>query len=445
MTSFASVPSNRRAFLRSAALGVLAAPAIVPSRILGAGAPSKRIAVAMIGCGRQVVEPNLPQLLKSEHAHVVAVCDVDEWRLARAKKQVEDHYSKQHGTAYRGCTATVDYRELLQRPDIDAVMISTPDHWHVPMAIAAARAGKHISLEKPISTCIGHGRRLVDVLRKHKVVTRNDSEFRTLPRFGQAVQLARSGRLGKLRRILVGVPLELNGAALPPQPTQPVPSELHYDLWLGPAWEAPYTEKRVHAVKAYGRPGWMRIDRYCNGIISNWGAHLMGIAQWGNDSEYSGPVSIEGAGEFDRGLWNTLNRFDVRYRYANGVELHYKMERPFVRFEGDAGWVEVEYQKKVLASSPDLLAPDKDRPDPAFRNLPSDKEDWLLAIKANRPSLEPLETAHRTISMCQLGLISIQAGTKLAWNPEREAFADGDNAASALLDVPIREKYCTLA
>lgn len=437
--------TSRRTFLRRATLGAagaLAAPTILPSRLWGAGAPSRRITVAMIGCGRQVVTPNLPQLLASEHAQVVAVCDVDAWRLANAQRQVNEHYARQQGKdAYRGCAAYADFREVLRRPDIDAVMISTPDHWHIPMAIAAAQAGKHVSLEKPLGTCLAHGRRLVDVLRRHPVITRNDSEFRTLPKFGQVVQLARSGRLGRIQRIQVGVPLELNGAALPPQPTQPVPPELDYDLWLGPAWEAPYTEKRVHAVKAYGRPGWMRIDRYCNGIISNWGAHLMGIAQWGNNTEYSGPVHVEGTGEFDRGLWNTLNRFDVRYRYANGVELHYCMERPFVRFEGTTGWVEIEYQKKIIASSPDLLAPAHDHPDPAFRNLPSDKEDWLLAIKANRPTLEPLETAHRTISMCQLGLIAIQTGAKLAWDPAREAFVDGDSAATALLDVPIREKY----
>ena len=126
--------------------------------------------------------------------------------------------------------------------------------------------------------------------------------------------MVRNGRIGKVQRIYVGVPPELNGAALPPQPTMPVPKELNYDLWLGPAWEAPYTEKRVHANNAYGRPGWMRVDAYCNGMISNWGAHLMGIAQWGNNTEYTGPVTIEGSGDFDKGLWNTLNSFDIRYR-----------------------------------------------------------------------------------------------------------------------------------
>jgi myo-inositol 2-dehydrogenase/D-chiro-inositol 1-dehydrogenase len=434
---------NRRYFLKSASVLAAAAtaPMVLLRRLFGAGAPSRRITVAMIGCGRQSKAPNIPQLLKSEHAQVVAVCDVDSWRQTQAQQQVNSYYSKQKNSSYKGCEAISDFREILDRPDIDAVMISTPDHWHVPMAISAALAGKHVSLEKPMSTCIAHGRRLMKVLKEHPVITRNDSEFRTLPAFGQVAQVVRSGRLGKLQRIEVGVPLELNGAALPPQTTQPVPEELNYDLWLGPAFEAPYTETRVHAIKAYGRPGWMRVDSYCNGIICNWGAHLMGFAQWCNNSEYTGPVSIEGSGDFDKGLWNTLNRFEIRYGYANGVELLYKMERPYARFIGTDGWVEVEYPDKVKASSPDLLAKEKDTPDPAFRNLPSDKEDFLLAIKNNHKTLEPLETAHRTISMCQLGLISIQTGAKLSWNPDTESFTNNDNAATALLDRPIREKY----
>jgi hypothetical protein len=433
----------RRQFVKTVGLATagVVAPMIMPGRLLGGGAPSKRITVALIGCGRQVDNPNLPQLLKSEHAQVVAVCDVDSWRLANAQRRVNEFYAQRNGKGFKGCVAVVDYRELLGRADIDAVMISTPDHWHVPMAIAAAQAGKHISLEKPISTCIAHGRRLMNVLKAHPVVTRNDSEFRTLPEFGRAAQIVRHGRIGKIRQIEVGVPGEFSGTALPPQASQPVPEELDYDLWLGPAFEAPYTEKRVHAVKAYGRPGWMRVDTYCNGIISNWGAHLVGFAQWVNDSEYTGPLAIEGSGDFDRGLWNTLNRFEIKYVYANGVELHYRMDRPYVRFIGTDGWIEVAYPDQLKASSEDLLVQENAVPDPAFQDLPSDKEDFLLAIKNQRQTLEPLETAHRTVSMCQLGLISIQTGSKLLWNPDTENFTNQDNAATALLDRPIREKY----
>jgi hypothetical protein len=435
--------STRRTFLKQTALGTagtLIIPTIIPSHVFGSSAPSNRINVAVIGCGRQSVAPNISQLLASSQANLVGVCDVDSWRLANAVKQVNDEYSKQKGVAYNGCKGYSDYHDVMRNKDIDAVMLSLPDHWHVPMAIEAARAGKHISLEKPISTCIEHGRKLVEAIKKHNVITRNDSEFRTLPKFSRAVELVRNGRIGKLQRIYVAVPAELNGSALSPQPNMPVPAELNYDMWLGPAWDVPYTEKRVHAIKAYGRPGWMRVSDYCNGMISNWGAHLMGIAQWGHNTEYTGPVSIEGTGDFDKGLWNTMNRFDIKYKFADGVEVFFKIERPYVRFEGTDGWLEVEHPDKLSASSQAILDSEIGPNELQIRNLPSDKEDFLLALKSNKPSLEPIETAHRTISMCQLGLISVKTGAKLNWDPAKEEII-GDNAATALLDNPIREKY----
>jgi hypothetical protein len=435
--------STRRTFLKQTTLGTagtLIIPTILPSHVFGNSAPSNRINVAVIGCGRQSVGPNIPQFLASPHANLVSVCDLDTWRLDNAVKQVNDDYSKQKGTAYKGCKGYADYRDVMRNKDIDAVMISLPDHWHVPMGIEAARAGKHISLEKPISTCIEHGRKLVEAINKYKVITRNDSEFRTNPKFARAVELVRNGRIGKIQRIYVAVPPELNGSALPPQPTMPVPPELNYDMWLGPAWETPYTEKRVHAIKAYGRPGWMRVDAYCNGMISNWGAHLMGIVQWGNNTEYTGPVSVEGSGDFDKGLWNTMNRFEIKYQFAGGVEVYFKIERPYVRFDGTDGWVEVEYPDKLSASSQAILDSVIGPNELLIHDFPNDKDDFLLAIKANKPSLEPLETAHRTISMCQLGLISVQTGAKLTWNPDTEEII-GDNAATALLSRPIREKF----
>ncbi|MDX9726477.1 MAG: Gfo/Idh/MocA family oxidoreductase [Bacteroidales bacterium] len=434
---------RRREFIRNsgiAASGVFALPTIISSAFREGKAPSDRINVAVIGLGRQTINPNIPQFLKSDNATVVAVCDVDSWRLENARKQVDDFYTARKGSSYKGCAVYGDFREVLIRKDVDAVMIATPDHWHVPMAIEAARAGKHVSLEKPVSTCIEHGRQLVKAIRKYGIVTRNDSEFRPIPQFARAVEIVRNGRIGKLVRIQVAVPSELSGDPLKAEPTMPVPPELNYDMWLGPAWEAPYTEKRVHAIKAYGRPGWMRVDSYCNGMISNWGAHLMGIVQWGHNSEYSGPVSIEGTGEFDRGLWNTLNSFDIKYLYADGVEVLFRIEKPYVRFEGTEGWIEVEYPDKLNASSQKLLDHEPGAENISFSNLMSDKEDFLQAIINGKQSFEPLETAHRTISMCQLGLIAIRTGSRLTWNPETEEI-DGDNAASAMLNVPIREKY----
>ena len=438
--------NKRRDFLKKSTVllaGSILTPTIVPASVFGKSAPSNRITVGCIGLGRQMVNPNIPQMLKSPHSQIVAVCDVDTWRLDQAKKRVDDYYSDATGTTYKACQTFTDYRKLLLDKGIDAVMIDTPDHWHVPMSIEAIRAGKHVSLEKPISTCIEHGRKLVEAIKKSNLVTRNDSEFRSLPDMWKAVEVVRNGRIGKLQKIHVAVPPEWGtrgSSALPPQPTMPVPEELDYDFWLGPAWETPYNENRVHAIKAYGRPGWMRVSDYCNGMISNWGAHLVGILQWGNDTEYTGPVEIEGNGDFDKGLWNTMNRFDLRYLYSNGVEVSFKIERPYVRFEGANGWVEVEYPNKLSASSPEILNTPLGSNEKSFKVELEDKDDFLLAIKENRQTLEPLETAHRTISMCQLGLIAIKIGSKLSWDPVKEDFI-GDNAASAMLNIPIREKY----
>lgn len=434
--------NSRRSFLKNtiaATAGSFIIPEIIPSYLTGSSSPSNRINVGVIGIGRQTISPNIPQFLNSENAQVVAVCDVDTWRLGNGEKLVNDFYTARKGATYKGCRTYTDYRELLAGRDVDAVMIATPDHWHVPMAIEAARAGKHMSLEKPISTCIEHGRQLVKAIKKYGIITRNDSEFRTLPAFARAVELVRNGRIGRLQRINVAVPSD--GPPLPEQPNMNVPPELNYDFWLGPAWEAPYTEKRVHDIRVNNtRPGWMRVDTYCNGMISNWGAHLMGIVQWGNNTEYTGPVTIEGTGEFDRGLWNTLNKFDIRYQYANGVEVLFRIERPYVRFEGTEGWIEVEYSNKITASSQAILDSQIGPGETRIGGYPSDKEDFLMAIKNNQPSIEPLETAHRTISMCQLGLIAIKTGSVLKWDPAREEFG-GNNAATALLNIPVREKY----
>jgi len=435
--------NQRRDFLKKSAMlaaGSILAPTILPASVFGKTAPSNRITVGCIGLGRQMVNPNIPQMLKSPHSQIVAVCDVDTWRLANAQKQVDEFYTKENGAAYKACKTFTDYRKLLQDKSIDAVMIAVPDHWHVPIAVDAIRAGKHVSLEKPISTCIEHGRKLVAAIKKTKLVTRNDSEFRTLPDVWKAVEVVRNGRIGKLTKIYMAVPPELNGDPLPPQPTMPIPAELDYDFWLGPAWEAPYHEKRVHSIKNYGRPGWMRVSDYCNGMISNWGAHLVGVMQWGNDTEYTGPVEIEGTGDFDKGLWNTMNRFDIRYLFANGVEVFFKIERPYVRFEGSGGWVEIEYPNKLSASSAEILSTPLGSNEKSFKVELDDKDDFLLAIKENRASIEPLETAHRTISVCQLGLIAVKIGAKLFWDPVKEDFI-GDNAASALLNIPVREKY----
>jgi hypothetical protein len=430
----------RRAFLSrtAAAAAALAGPAIVPSRVLSASAPSSRVHVGLVGMGRQMTKPNLPQFLARPDVQVVAVCDVDAWRLEQAQKVVETHYGAAAGKdGWRGCTAHRDFREVLAREDVDAVMIATPDHWHVPIAIEAVRAGKHVSVEKPLSVCVADGRALCDAVAKAGVVSRTDSEFRSLKPFARAVELVRNGRIGRLHTIRTGVPVDTPG--IPPQPDMPPPPELDYEKWLGPAPEAPYTEKRVHARRDLAsRPNWMRISDYANGMIANWGTHLNDIAQWANGTETTGPVEVEAEGEFTRGLWNTVVRFEARYLYANGVRLVCRSDVPYIRFESTEGWIRVDYPGTTTAEPASVLGsvvwPGEER----LADQLEDKADFVAAIREKRATLEPVEVGHRTVSISQIGLVAMELGGRLRWDPVRERFVD-DNAANARLTRPHRD------
>jgi myo-inositol 2-dehydrogenase / D-chiro-inositol 1-dehydrogenase len=431
---------SRRSFVGrgAAAAAACAAPAIVPSWVLGAHAPSGRVNVGLIGMGRQMTTPNLPQFLALPSVRVVAVCDVDAWRLARGREAVEAHYGAlaARGT-YRGCTAYRDFREVLARADVDAVMIATPDHWHVAIAIEAVRAGKHVSVEKPLSISIADGRALCREVAARRVVSRTDSEFRSLKPFARAVELVRNGRIGRLHTIRTGLPVDTAG--LPPQPDMPVPADLDYAKWLGPAPDAPYTEKRVHTPHDLtSRPNWMRISDYADGMIANWGAHLNDIAQWANGTETSGPVEVEAEGEFSKGLWNTMVRFEARYTYANGVKLICRSDTPYIRFEGTDGWIRVDYPATITAEPAGLLDSTIGPGELHLADQLEDKADFVGAIREGRQTLEPVEVGHRTVTISQLGLIAMEVGGKLRWDPARERFID-DNAANARLSRPQRD------
>ena len=442
---------SRRQFLARAsalAAGAAAGPLILPRSVFGANAPSNRITMGFIGMGRQAYAANVPGFLKVPGVQVVAVCDVDSWRLDAAKKQVEDHYAKNSpGGAYSGCATFKDFRELLARPDIDAVMISTPDHWHVPMAVAAVRAGKDVSLEKPITRYIDEGRLLANEVAKHKRVFRVDSEFRSLEPMRRAAELARNGRIGKLKVIRSGSP----GEAFPAESETPTPTppELAYDLWLGPAPEVPYLQKRVHAPRDLkSRPGWMRNLDYCDGMITNWGTHLNDIAQWGAGTERTGPVEVKATGKFHDGkVWNVLESFDAWYRFANGVELFYQMGTPHVRFEGERGWIQVNYiadklnPDRLQASSPDILK-EKIGPEEIGFPLRGEKEDFIQACKTRGQTMEDAEVGQRTTSLCHLAHIAIQlGGVKLAWDPDKEIFPGNDAANKLTKRPPMRAPW----
>ena len=393
--------------------------------------------------GRQAYCSNLQPFLKSPDCTVTAVCDVDSWRLEQGLQAVEKQYKNKIAKGYH------DFRDLLADPNVDAVMISTPDHWHVPMAIAAVKAGKDVSLEKPITRYINEGRILANLVAKHKRVFRVDSEFRSLEPMHRAAELVRNGRIGKLLVVRTGSPKE--GFPEEAEIVTAPPPELDYDLWLGPAPKVDYMQKRVHTPhNIKSRPGWMRNLDYCDGMITNWGTHLNDIGQWGAGTERTGPVEVKASGTFhDSKVWNVLEKFEAWYKFANGMEMFYQMGEPHVRFEGEKGWVQVNYAasklapERLTASDPKILKEVIGAEEIHFP-LKHEKQDFLDSIKSRGRTLEDEEVGQRTTSLCHLAHISIKlGGEKLAWDPDKETFS-GNAGANKLLSRPAMRAPWTL-
>jgi predicted dehydrogenase len=363
--------------------------------------------------------------------------------MAEAQQLVNAFYAKRDGKPrFDGCRQVADFREVIADRNIDALMVSTPDHWHVPIGVMAAKAKKHFAMEKPLSLSVQQGRILADAVKRYGVTARNDSEFRSLRVQNLPVELIRNGHLGKLERIEVVFPSD--PAPVGVQPDMPVPPELNYDVWLGPAAAVPYTEKRVHNVKQHHlRPNWMRIDTYAQGMIANWGAHYFDVTQWAMNTEHSGPVEVEGKGEFPVSLWNTMINFKVEYRYANGTVMTCEQtptSTPSITYFGSDAWIKVDgYPGTATSNKPELLTREPEPGEQDFSKTLWDKNDFIGAIREGREPLEPIEVGHRSISIAQIGLIACQVGGKLRWNPEKETF-EGNNWANALLAAPLARR-----
>ncbi|HOW65845.1 MAG TPA: Gfo/Idh/MocA family oxidoreductase [Candidatus Paceibacterota bacterium] len=417
---------TRRQFVRMGALAA-GAPMLMPSNVLGADAPSKKITVGFIGTGDHGTQWNLRRYLKQEDARVLAVCDVDSERMQFARDLVNEQYKN------RDCAMTKDFREVLDRKDIDAVMISTPDHWHTLISVMAIRAGKDVQCEKPTLT-IDEGKVLIETVRKHGKVFQTSTEDRSLPMYHRMAELVRNGRVGKLTRIEVILPKQPNG---PGNPTpQPVPPELDYEMWLGPAPAAPYTKDRVHF-------NFRWIQDYSGGIICDWGTHLFDTAQWANNTERSGPVEVEGTGTFwDGGLYNTVKEYDVTYRYANGVVMTCRPGNPSIKFIGTEGWVgNTGWTGKVEASSDKILnaviGPEEVH---LYTNPAGEHRDFLDCVKSRKDPYFPVDIGHRVATVCHLANLAIQLGRKLKWDPQTERFIN-DAEAEALCSRPMRSPW----
>jgi predicted dehydrogenase len=452
---------SRRTFLKTAGRGAAAAaalagfPAIVPASVLGANAPGNRINVGAIGAGRISRGHDLPGIWQHDVARIMAVCDLDSRRVADAKTLVNGYYAKTTGKPYDGVTTYTDYRELLANKDVDAVVISTPDHWHAIIAIHAVEAGKDVYLQKPASLTIAEGRALSDAVHRSGRIFQIGSQQRSSPQFRYAAELVRNGRIGQLKTVQVGLPGDPSGD---PEPEMPVPKNLNYEAWLGSTPYVYYTEKRVHPQVGYDRPGWLRCEQFGAGMITGWGAHHVDSAHWGMDTEYTGPVEIWGRAEFPKsGLWDVHGPFRTEAVYANGVRMIISGDFPNgVRFEGTGGWIFVSRGNETVTASdpvsklqdPQALASSDPKIitsviGPNEIHLPVSKEhhlNWLESIRSRQHPIAPVEVAHRSCSACLLHHIAMKTGRKLTWDPVKERFKN-DDAANAMLSRPQRWPY----
>jgi predicted dehydrogenase len=436
---------NRREFLKRAAgstAGAIGFPYIVASSALGkAGsvAPSNRISIGSIGLGIQGTD-NMRAFLQEKDVQLAAVCDVREYKRQMGKRIVDEHYGN------KGCGVYNDFRELMASDKIDAVSIAPPDHWHVLMGLEAARNGKDMYYEKPIGLSVRHSKAVRDAVNKYGVVFQFGTQQRSERNFRFGCELVRNGRIGKLETIYVGVP---PGITYPNQPTEPVPEGFDYDMWLGPAPWAPYSYQRCRFFDEeedvnWGYGIWYHIYDYCLGMPANWGIHHLDIAQWGNGTEKSGPVEVEGRGEFPKdGLANCLLTWDVKFKYANGVTLSYtdsaKNEQG-IKFVGTDGWVFVRRGNNIEANPKSLL---KSVIGPDEIHLIDSKgphRNFLDAVKSRGKTICPIEDAVCSDTMTQLNDIVTRLGRKLKWDPEKEEFI-GDSEANRMLDRPMRNPW----
>ena len=427
MNTSAKTPTGtRRQFIKSSvaiAAGISSFPTIVPSSIFGASAPSRKIQIGQIGCGRIAHEMDLPGILKHDIARVVAVCDLDSKRMAHAHDFVRDHYAKKGTDKDAGIKTYGDFRELLKDGSIDAVAISTPDHWHSEPVVAAALAGKDIYVQKPLSMTIVEGREVSNAVKANKCIFQIGSQQRSAENFRHACELVRNGRIGKIHTVKVGLPTDPGGDE---EPEMPVPPNLNYEMWLGCTPQAPYTEKRVHPQKDFGRPGWLRIDSYCLGMVTAWGSHHVDIAHWGMGTELTGPIEIEGKAEYPKkGLWNVHGPYHVEAKYANGATMILDNHFPNgVRFEGTKGGIFVSRggakatasdpastEGKALAASDPKILESKIGGDEIHLHKSHDHHlDWLQSIQSRKPAVTTAEEAHRSTSACILAYIAMKVG-----------------------------------
>ena len=435
---------TRRQFLKAAATAAAsawAAPRVIASSALGdatTDGAGERVALGCIGVGGRG-GLNMRTLM-AHGGQVLAVCDVNRAAREAARNEAEAHYaSKTRSGTYKGCAAYNDFREVLARDDVDAVMIATPDHWHVPIALAAVEAGKDVYVEKPLGMTVAECQALRAAVRRRGVVFQHGTEQRARSFVRFACELVRNGRIGEVRSVKVGGPGGVRAAVDPPETP---PEGFDYEMWLGPAPRRPFTARCC-----LQNGHWFISDFAASGFVAGWGIHYLDIVQWALDADETGPVEIDGRGTFpEDGLFDTALTWTIDYTYADGVKVNYTDltqpgHNPFgIRFEGSEGWIHLTYDgtpeahpKSVLKS---VIGPDEIR----LFETDSDDKNFLEAVKSRGPTCSPIDAAHRSTSLCFLGDISLRLGRGLKWDPETERFA-GDDEANRMLGGALRTPW----
>ena len=429
---------KRRLFLKNSlatTAGAFVIPTIIPSSVIGKNRPGDKINIGLIGCGRIAREHNLPEILKYDIARLVAVCDLDSKRMEDGKKLIEDYYNKKTASPnYVDVKMYDDYRKMLLNPDIDAVIICTPDHWHAQPAIEAALAQKDIYLQKPATLTVAEGRILSDVVNRQGVILQIGAQCRSsVPEYRKAAELVRNGRIGKIHTVTIGLSGDPSGTEAP---KMPVPKNLNYDAWLGSTPEVYYTELRVHPQTGYSRPGWLRCEQFGAGMITGMGAHYFDYSSWGMDTEHTGPVTIEGVARFPRsGIWDVHGDYMLKAEYENGITMYISSGSPTgIKYEGEEGWIFVSHGGKntLNASNPGILDSEIKENEIHLYQSNEHHGNWLDCIQSRKQPISPIEMGHRACSVALISQIAMKVPGVLKWDPKTEKFKGNDLANSML-------------
>lgn len=446
--------TDRRTFIKQsgtvASSIIVAAPIIIQSCSRGRDrhkSPSERINLAVIGAGNQAGN-DVQEYLKDERVQITAVCDVNKkssgyWDGKVAgrefvKEMVEKTYSERYGKKYKGCREFNDFRNVIGRNDIDAVHIATPDHWHSIPVLMAADAGKDIYCQKPLALTISEGRAMSNAVKRHGVVFQTGSQQRSNANFHRICELVRNGRIGKLHTVRCGMPSgtpDYGRTGLNTSPI-PVPKGFDYDLWLGPAPEAAYSPCRTFV-------NFRWVLDYSGGQLTDWGGHHPDIAQWGMDTEYTGPVKIQNAKAscLLHPVWNTAAEFYFEAIYKNGVKLIVSSKEEFggVKFEGTEGSV-WSSRGQHGASSPELLDTVIGNDEVHLYKSDNHFRNFIDCVYSRKETAAPAEKAHRSITIAHLGNIAMILNQDLEWDPDTEKFINNENA-NRMLSRPMRAPW----